>query len=252
MQIGGEIASCGENALALFAFTLAIELFPPLGKEMKFGLEVHHNLNLLAGFLVERIAHSRILCGRIFSKRNIGCASLFHRLCALYQFFHVETCAGNGQQANRCQHRETTTHVVGNNKTLVAFFVGANACGTFLGVSHRHNHIFGFCFATLCFALFLQQAERERCFGGGSRFADVDDTKLLAFQIFGEFKQIVFANVVTCKEDGGVSLVVHQPGEAVAERFNYCTCAQIRAADASNDNHLTFAAQRVGNNLNVV
>ena len=192
---------------------------------MKFGLEVHHNLNLLASFFVECIAHSGILCSRIFGKRNIGCASLFHRLCALYQFFHVETCAGNGQQAHRCQHRKATTHVVGNNKTLVAFFVGANACSTFLGICYCHNHIFGFSFTTLCFALFLQQAERERRFGGSSRFADVDDTKLLVLQIFGEFKQIVLANVVACKEDGWIFSIIHQPSEAVAKCFNYCTCA---------------------------
>ena len=41
-----------------------------------------------------------------------------------HQCVNITTCHSNGQQAYRCEHRETATHIVRHNKGFVAFAVG--------------------------------------------------------------------------------------------------------------------------------
>ena len=48
VEIRSEFHAGGEEALALLALALAVELFPPLGKEPGTGLVGGQNLNLLA------------------------------------------------------------------------------------------------------------------------------------------------------------------------------------------------------------
>jgi hypothetical protein len=41
----------GEDTLVLLAFALSVELLPPLGDEVQFGLEVGEYLNFLASWV---------------------------------------------------------------------------------------------------------------------------------------------------------------------------------------------------------
>ena len=249
MQVGGEVAGGGEDTLVVLAFTLAVELLPPLAHEVELGLVVDENLDLLAGLLVECVAHGSILGGDILGKGSVDAAGLLHILGTAHETCDVESGTGDGQQTHRCEHREAATHIVGDDEAGVALLVGAGAGGTALGIGHGHDDLTCHLLATLLLALALEQTEGEGGLGGGTRLGDIDDTELLVFQIIGEFGQVVFADVVACKEDGGVLCVAQQPGKRVAQCFDDGTCAQIAAADTSHDDGLAVLTQHVGAGL---
>ena len=167
MKVSGEVNAGREYALLVLTLGLTIELLPPFADIMQLGLVVHHDFDLLAT-LVERIAHSGILCCGILFHSDILATGLFHLLRTLYQRADVKAGASNGQQADGREHREATTHIVGNDETLIALFVRTTAGSTTLGIRHGHNHLLGLLLTALGLALLLQQAERQ---GGLSRRA---------------------------------------------------------------------------------
>ena len=170
-------------------------------------------------------------------------------MCSSHELADVESSTGDGQQADRGEDREASAHVVGDDKRGVTFLVGAGACGAFLRVGDSHDDLLCLLFASLCFALLLQQAEGEGCLGCGARLGYVDDTKLLVFEIVAHLGEIVFADVVSCKEYGGILLVAHEPCEGVAKSLNHCPCTEVAAADACHYNNLAVVAQHVSASL---
>jgi non-ribosomal peptide synthetase component F len=60
VQVGSEVDRSREDALLVLTLRLAVELLPPLRHEVQLGLEVNHNLNLLAT-LIETVAECGIL-----------------------------------------------------------------------------------------------------------------------------------------------------------------------------------------------
>jgi len=60
--------------------------------------------------------------------------------------------------------------------------------------------MFGFVFSYLCFELLFQQSESDGGFCRRSRFWNDDDAKRFVFQEGLQFKQIVFADVVSGKQ----------------------------------------------------
>ena len=149
------------------------------------------------------------------------------------------------------QHRESTTHVVGDDKALVTLLVGAGTGSTTLGVGHSHNHLLSLLLAALSLALLLQQTEGQGRLGGSTRLRDIDNTELLVLQIFCHLEQVVLADVVTSKQDSWIFLVLNKPGKAVAQGFDDGAGTQIRATDTSHNHYLTVLAQRVGAGLNL-
>ena len=71
---------------------------------MQFRLIVHHDFNLLAGLVVESVAHGSILCGDILSKRNILSARFLHALGTLYECLDIVTGARDRQQSYRSEY----------------------------------------------------------------------------------------------------------------------------------------------------
>ena len=207
MQVSCEVTCCREDAFIVFSFTLTIKLFPPFCKEMKLRLEVNDNFNLLPCLAVKTVANSCILCGGVLFKRYILAACTFHFLCTTNEFFHIEACTSDWKQANRSENREASADIIRDNETLVAFFVGASTGCSFFCISHCNDYILSFCLATLCFTLFLQQAEGECSLCSCAGFADVNDTEFFVLKIFCEFKEIVFTDIIACKENGWVLLV---------------------------------------------
>ena len=218
---------------------------------MQFWLIVDHDLNLLAA-LIETIAHGSILGCQVLSKGHILSTGFLHILSTLDQSLDVEASTGNGQQAYRCEHREASAHIVGNNETLIAFLVSTGTGSTALGIGHSHNHLLSLLLAALSLALLLQQAEGQGRLGGGTRLRDINHAKLLAFQVFCHLKQVVLANVVACEKNRGVLAVLDEPAERVAQGFYHGTGTQIGTADAGNDHHLAILAERVGASLNLI
>ena len=161
----------------------------------------------------------------------------------------VETCNGDGQQTYRSEHRETSAHIVGNDKALVAFLVSTGAGSTTLGIRHGHDNLLGELLATLVLALLLQQTEGQGSLGGGSTLRDIDDTEFLSLQVVGQFGQIVLADVVSGKQDGGIALVAHEPLERIAQRLNHGLCSEIASADTGHHHGLAVLAQYLGRSL---
>ena len=251
MQVGCEVNTGREDTLLVLTLRLAVELFPPLTEEVELRLIVDHDFNLLAS-LIESVTNSSILGGWVLLERNILATLLLHVLSTLHQLLDVETGTGNGEQTYWSQYRETATYIVGNDKALVALLVSASASSTTLCIRHGHNHLLSLFLATLSLALLFQQTEGQSCLGGSTRLRDVDDAKLLVLQIFGEFEQIVFTDVITCKEDGRILLVLNQPAERIAQCLNHGTGTQIATTDTSHDNSLAVIAQHFGSGLNLI
>ena len=115
VQVGGEVNAGREDALVVLTLRLAVELFPPLREEVELGLVVHHDLYLLA-VLVKTVTNGSILGCGVLGERHILTASLLHILGTGYEFADVKTCTGDRQQSYWCEHRETATHVVGDDE----------------------------------------------------------------------------------------------------------------------------------------
>ena len=252
VQVGGEVARCGEDTLAILAFALTVELLPPFGDKVELGLIVDHNLNLLATFIVESVAHGSILCSDILAERHIHAGSLLHISSTSHESLDVETSTGYRQQTHGSEHREAATHVVGNDEALVAFLVGTGACGTALGIGNSHYHLTSHVLAQLGLTLLLEQTESEGGLGSGTRLGDIDDAEALALQIVGELSQIVLADIVAGKENLRVLLVLNEPGKRVAEGFDDSARAEVAAADAGYHYYLTLLSESIGNNLDFI
>ena len=152
VQVCRKVNCCGEDTLAFLTLALAIQLLPPLVHIVKFRLEVNQYLRLLA-LSIKSITHSSILFSRIFCKRHFWCSQFFHICCALYQSLNVEACTSDRQQTYGSKDRETTTHVVGNNKALITFFVGSYTGSPLFSISYSHNNLASHFDATLLLAV---------------------------------------------------------------------------------------------------
>ena len=82
--------------------------------------------------------------------------------------------------------------------------VGSDASCTLLSIGDGNDDLARYFLAALVFALFLEEAESEGSFSGRTTLRDVDDTEIAAFEIFAEFEEIVFADVVASKENHGI------------------------------------------------
>ena len=251
MQVGSEVDRSREDALLVLTLRLTVELLPPLRHEVQLGLEVNHNLNLLAT-LIETVAECGILGCGVLVEGNLLATGFLHVLCAGNKFLDVETCACDRQQTHRCEHREASADIVGDDERGVAFLVGAGAGGAALGVSNGYDDLLGLLLAALGLTLLLEQAESQGSLGGGTRLGDVDDTELLAFQIFCQFEEVVLANVVACKQDGRVLLVLDEPAERIAQCLDDGTGSQITATDTGYYHSLTVLTKHVGASLQFV
>ena len=222
MEVGGEVARCREDTLVLLTLALAVELLPPFCNEVELRLVVHHDLDFLTS-AIESVTDGSILGSDVLLEGNILTTSLLHLLSTLYQFHDIETGTGNGQQAHRGEHRETTANVIGNDETLVAFLIGTGAGSTSLGIGNGHDHLLGLLLTALILALLLQQTEGEGSLGGGTTLGDIDHTELLILQIVGKLREIVLTDIVSCEQNRRILLVGHQPGKAIAKGFNHGT-----------------------------
>ena len=83
MEVGAEVYSSREDTLAFLTFRLSVELLPPFVHEVKLGLEVHQDLNLLT-LLIQSVTYGCVLGADILAERNTGRCCLFHVCSTLY------------------------------------------------------------------------------------------------------------------------------------------------------------------------
>ncbi|EJX06228.1 hypothetical protein EVA_05664 [gut metagenome] len=222
VEVGSQVNRCREDTLAVLTFALAVKLLPPFVHHVKLRLVVGEDFDLLA-FAIECVAHSSIVGRRIFFHRHISTSSLFHIGSTGNKLFDVIARTSDREQTHRSEYREAAAHVVGDDEALVTFLIGSDACSALLFVGYRYDHLACHFDAALFFALLLEQTESQSSFGGRTRFGYVDDTELAALEVFAEFVEIVFADIVTCKKHYRVLAVVGEPFETVAEGFDHCT-----------------------------
>ena len=111
VEVGGEVYSSREDAYAIFTLTFAIELLPPFVHEVEFGLIVHEDFDFLTS-TIKCIANSSVLRSDVV----LGAAFFFHISGTLHERVNVETSASDGEQTYGSEHRETSTHVVGDDE----------------------------------------------------------------------------------------------------------------------------------------
>ena len=157
----------------------------------------------------------------------------------------VEAGHGNRQQAYGSEYGETSAHIVGDDEALVSFRISRGTGGTFLGIGYGHDDFASHVLAALVFALLFQQAESQSRFGGRAALGNIDDTEFLVGQVSAHFGQIVFADVVSGKQDDRVLLIVQQPLEAVAQGFDDGACAKVASADAGYYDHFAVLAEHL-------
>ena len=117
---------------------------------MEFGLEVHEDLYLLAGF-VECVAEYGIACNDVVV---VGSGGL-HVAGSLHEGVDVEAGAGDGQEADGGEDAEAAAHIVGDDEAGVAFLVGGGTGGTATGIGDGDDDLAGLLLAALVLALLL-------------------------------------------------------------------------------------------------
>ena len=116
VQVGRQRHAGREDALAVLAFALAVELFPPLVDVLELRLVGAENLDLLAAFVQLRCARLRKLPP---GSLRTACRSAVARSIssrAAHQRGDVHAGGGQRQQSHGRQHREPAAHVVGNDE----------------------------------------------------------------------------------------------------------------------------------------
>ena len=167
VEVCREVDRGREDALAVFAFALTVELLPPFAHEMELRLEVGQDFDFLSG-AVDGVANGGILGGDVFLEGNIGASGFFHVGSTLHELVDVEASAGDGEQADGGENAEASAHVVGDDEALVAFLVGGQTGSALLGVGDGNDDLAGHFFAALFFTLLLEQAEGQGRFSGGA------------------------------------------------------------------------------------
>ena len=167
VQVGSEIHACGENTFMVLTLTLTVELLPPFTHEVQLRLIVHHDFNLLAS-LIQTVTYGSILGCGILLESHTASALLFHILSTGYQLLDVKSGNSDWEQTYRGQNRETATHIVGDDKALVAFLVSASTGSTTLCIRYSHDDLLGKVLAPLILALLLQQTECQSGFSSCS------------------------------------------------------------------------------------
>ena len=241
VEVCWEIYRCREDTFIVFSFRFSVKLFPPFAYIVQFWAEVNEDFDLLT-ISVQLIAGSSVDSSRVFSKCNVRTTYFFHVGSTGNQFVDIESGHCNRQQTNRSQDRETSAYVIGDDECFVSFFVGCYTGSTFLGIRHGNDYFLCSFFAALIFTLLLQQTESKSCFSSSSWFRDIDDTEFLVFQIFSQFVQIIFADIVSCIDHDRSCFLFLQPSEAVRQSFDDGTGTQIATTDTGYDYYFTIVS----------
>ena len=242
VEVGGELHAGGEEALALLALALAVELLPPLGKEAEGGLIAHQQLGGLAG-LIEGVTGGGILPGGVV---QAGDSQGLHGLGgAPHQGVEVNAGHGDGQQAHGGEDGEPAADGVGHHEFLIALLVGQALQGALVGVGGGVDAAAGFLLAVLLLQQALEDAEGHGGLGGGAGLGDDVDGEIPVLHQLDGLDEGVGGEAVAHEVDvGGILLLQIVVGRA--EQLHNSAGAQIRAADAHDHQGLRVGADLVG------
>ena len=176
VKVGGELHAGGEEAPALLALALAVELLPPLGEEAEGGLVAHQQLDGLSG-AIEGVAGGGILPGGVV---RAGDVQRLHGLPGpLHQGGGVNARRGDGQQPHGGEDGVAPAHGVGHHEGLVPLAVGEPLERALAGVGGGIDAPAGAIPAVPLLQQALEDAEGHGGFGGGTGLGDDVDGEVL-------------------------------------------------------------------------
>ena len=233
MQVGGEDAACGEQALVVLALALAEQLLIPLVHQGEVGLVALEDLHALA-LAVQDVADGSILVSVVVRAQDgealHGIGSAFH------QVVDADTGSRDGQQADRGEDGVAAADIIGNHERGPALRVGQLLEGALGTVSGRINALVGLFHAHLIFQQLAQHAECQAGLGGGAGLGNDIDGEALALAQRDDIIQIRGADAVAAEVD--LEAIVQLIVELALDGFDHSAGTQIAAADAGDDQHV--------------
>ena len=203
MQVRREFHAGGEEALALLALALAVELFPPLGHKPERGIIAGQKLNGAAG-AVQLIPDGGILPGGAVVGGVLTGGHHLRR--ARHQLLNVHTGHGDGQQAHGCEDGVAAADVVRHHKRLPALRVGQGLQSAFLPVCGGINPHPCALFAVLFLQGSPEEPEGHGGLRGGTGFGDDIHGEIHILHQVQNFLQSICGQAVARKIDVGAVL----------------------------------------------
>ena len=250
VKIGGEIYTCREQTLLVLSFTLAEELLPPLRYVVYCGLIVCKNLNALA-LAEQNITKCCVLQCVILLK--IILQSTFSSACSTgHQLIDVRTADCDGQQTYCGKNRETSSHIIRNDKGLVAFLGSQILQASLCLVGRRINSLGSALFPVLLLQDLLEYAEGDCRLGSGTGLGDHIDGEISVAHYIHQVLQIGRADGITAEIDlGSLSLILGKAVvEAVAQKLDGSSGTKIRTSDTNHKQNLGIALNLLRCSLN--
>lgn len=160
----------------------------------------------------------------------------------LHDLVDVDARRRHRQQTDRRQHGKASADVVRHHEGFVALVVRELLECAALLVGGSEDALLRALTAVLLFAQLLENAERDGRFGCRARLGDDVDAKIAVADDLHEVVQIARRNVVAREVDLGRALRAHLIVHLAVYELDGRSRAQIRAADADYDKHVSRLA----------
>ena len=239
VQVGGEIRCRRENALVVLALALGEQLLEPLAGHHQRRLVVHQNLDVLA-LAIEDVAQRGVLVGGVGVQRALLAAFARVRR-ALHHRGNVDACRRNRQKTHRRQHGEASADVIRHDEGLVALNIRQILQRTARLVGRGVNAALRALCAILFFQHLLEHAESNRGFGRRAGLGDNVDGEVTVADNLHHVIDIGRRNVVAHEVDFRDALFTHAVVHLPLAELNGRARAEVRAADADDNQHIAVA-----------
>ena len=235
MQVCGEDNGCREQALAVLALALAVQLLPPLVHERVARLVADHHFGRLA-LIVKNVANGSILVAIVFFHVRVVVGSLC-LLCARHECVDIRTGHSDGQQTHSGENGVTAADIIRYNEGLVAFFVRKVLQRAARLIGRAENTLLCFFLAVLLLEDLAENTERDSRLRGGAGLGNHVDGNILALADLNQLRQRGGRNTVAGEID--VRRIFLQCIVVLAlEELDCCACTEVGAADADDDKHI--------------
>ena len=234
VQVRRQVDGGGEDALAVLALGLAVELLPPLRHEAERGLVGGQNFNILAVRVQGLAAHGVLPRGAVYAGTE---RILALGLRAAHERLNVDSAAGDGQQAHSRQHGVAAADVVGHDEALIALAVGKGLERASGLVGRGVDAALRDLGAVFLFERGLEDAEGDGGLGRGAGLGDDVHGEIAVADHGEDLRHRVGGDAVAGKIDvrGGL-------GQGVVvgalQKLHDGARAEIAAADADDDQRL--------------
>ena len=246
MQISGQIHACRENTLLILAFTLAIQLLPPLGHIMNAGFIIGKNLNILT-FSQKNITNRCILQSIVVLKCILQ-RTLSSTCSTFHQLINVSTADSNGKQSYSSQYRETSSHIIRHHKSIVTFFISYLLKRSLSLVSGGVDSLSGTFLAIFGFQFLLEYPECDGRLSGSTGLGDHINREISVSYHIHQVLQISRTDGVTTEINlrSLTDALIYNIIETMSQKFDSCSRSQIGTADTDHQQYLRITLDLLG------